>query len=109
MGRMSCAGERLSWERRGEEQGCKPPYGEMETLPPAWRRHQGRVGKDSPPDAAWPLRRGLQLYPSWHLVVMVTVTGMVSWSQPRMAHHTGPALSRGVDFLPVKVESGAVV
>lgn len=24
MGRMSCAADRLSWERRGEEQGCKP-------------------------------------------------------------------------------------
>lgn len=99
----------LGEEGRGTGLQATIYYGEMETLPPAWRGHQGRVGKDSPPDAAWPLRRGLQLSPSWHLAVMVTVTGMVSWSQPRMAHHTGPALSRGVDFLPIKVESGAVV
>ena len=66
------------------------------------------MGKDSPFDALQQLRRDLQTSPSWCLVVTVTVTCMVSWSHPQVAHHTGPALSHGVDFLPIKVDSGAV-
>lgn len=64
---------------------------EMGTLPPAWRRHHGRVSKDSPPDAPWQLRRGLQLSPSWWLL---------SLSQP--------CALLWVDCLLSKVEGGAV-
>lgn len=76
----------------------------MRNLPPAWRRHQGWVGKESPPDAARQLGRGLQLHPLWCLAVVAMVTHVVSWSQPLW--HSARASQSAMNPLPVRVERG---
>lgn len=80
----------------------------MGTLPPAWRRHCVRVGKDGPLSGPQQLRRGLQPSPLRHLAFTVMVIHIVSWSYPQVAHHTDPVLSHGRDFLAIKVESEVV-
>lgn len=96
----------LGEEGRGTRLQATTSRREMRTLPAAWRRRHGQVGKESPPDAARQLRRGLQPSPLWCLAVVAVVTHEVSWSQPHVAHCTGPTLCHGANFLPIQVESG---